>query len=267
MDVPNSAASAANVSGSVIAGNEQSTSVLHNPGGFVDWWQGTDTPGHNEAIYAWQREEASAARAREDAWGQKFFDAGREDNQFQRKVEDYMKAGFSPLAALEGNGNYAGNTSASSAQAHSEAAKGGAKGNFGTLLGSIIGALAMIASKGMSTSAKAAEVATKTAANAELAREKAAVTMAVADKSTQAKLDAARIIKFGDKITRVGELPRVDDPSAAKRAFREKLFAIKKPGEDGYLWDNAKEAHLFMKKHFGTDDIPYEYLRPISKKK
>lgn len=72
---------------------------------------------HNEAIYDWLRSEASAATARN-------WDKYMQDTQMQRKLRDYAAAGFSPLAALEGSGNY-GQTSA---VGQSHAATGGRSG-------------------------------------------------------------------------------------------------------------------------------------------
>lgn len=90
---------------------------------------------HNEAIDAWKRSEMSADAARN-------WDKYMQDTQFQRKVRDYLAAGFSPLAALEGSGNYA----ASSAAARSDMGHPGKGGNIlGLLLSALIGASSRLA--------------------------------------------------------------------------------------------------------------------------
>lgn len=110
-----------------------------NPGQIVNWFTGKDPTAHNEAIYAWQREAASAQQARE--WEKQMA-----DTQMQRKVADYQKAGFSPLAALEGTGgNYTPQASAASSSA---AARG--SNNTGQVLAGIISALVFAATRSAS---------------------------------------------------------------------------------------------------------------------
>lgn len=89
---------------------------------------------------------ASAREARE--WEKK-----EADSAWQRKVADMQKAGFSPLAALEGSQG-ASVASASAAQAGSGGG-GNSGANIGGLLGAIISAIAFVASKGISAAASA----------------------------------------------------------------------------------------------------------------
>lgn len=147
-----------------------------------DWAKHIDTYGHNEALAAYEREkEASAeAWAREadynakEAEKQRMYEEYMSNTSFQRKVADYVKAGFSPLAALEGSVG-ASTPSAAAASANYNAAKAPAAtrgaNNFGSLLGAIIGAVAMIATKGISAVAKGASSSAKAVAKAATVKE------------------------------------------------------------------------------------------------
>lgn len=193
-----------------------------NQGGLVNFFTGEDPVAHNEAVANWKREQDTAAKANAEAWKVRFWEADREDHQFRRKLQDYLDAGFSPLAALEGSGNYAGGSSAQVFNAHSQQANPRNRGSVGGLLGSIIGALALIASKGMATSAQAAKTATETAARAEVAEKAAAAKIAAAETGAQAKIDTARIMKFGEDLRKVGDSQTV--ASAVKSKARKDLL-------------------------------------------
>lgn len=118
--------------------------MQQNPGWLSNQWYGANPTGHNEAVMAWQRERVSAQEARE-------YEKWLADTQMQRKVADYMEAGFSPLAALE---NAGGNYTPSTAAASSQAAEGG-HSQLGGVLGAIVAAIAMVASKGISAASTA----------------------------------------------------------------------------------------------------------------
>lgn len=120
--------------------------------GIRDFFSGESTAAHNEAVMSWMRETASAREARE-------YERWLADTQMQRKVQDFEKAGFSPLAALEASqGNYAPAVQSASSSAAS------AGSGPGALLPVLVMALAAIATKGISA-ASAANTA-KTAAAA-----------------------------------------------------------------------------------------------------
>lgn len=135
---------------------------------------------HNEAYFDWLRSEASASTARN-------WDKMMADTQMQRKKADYEAAGFSPLAALEGAGSYAGGTTAvgrSSAAGRgkgSTAAQGIIAGVFG-----VIGK--MLAASTMAQSATAVAQA-KADAWKEIAQMRANSSMAVAKSYQDAALD------------------------------------------------------------------------------
>lgn len=121
-----------------------------NPGGLANWLTGTDPNAHNEALYAFEREQASAREARA-------YDLWLSNTQFQRKVRDYEAAGFSPLAALE---NAGGNYTPSTAHASSSAAPG-TPNPSGQIVGAIVAALAMIVTKGIAAGSSAKVAAAK----------------------------------------------------------------------------------------------------------
>lgn len=126
-----------------------------------DWANSVDTYSHNEALAAYEREAAGAAAsfARESDFNAKEAQKTRDwekmmsDTAFQRKVADYVKAGFSPLAALEGAaGASTPSASSATASAKNPNATPGGKGsnNFGGLIGSLIASFALIMTKGIS---------------------------------------------------------------------------------------------------------------------
>lgn len=129
---------------------------------FGDWLGHKDTFAHNEALAAWQRESTFNAAEAEKA---RQFEKMMSDTQFQRKVEDYLKAGFSPLAALEGNGSYQV-SSAPAAAAHANPAKNGAN-NLGGLLGALMMTIASVATHGASAAASRSGNAAKAALDAQ----------------------------------------------------------------------------------------------------
>lgn len=102
----------------------------------------------------WKAEQAlNIASAREA----RAFEKQEADTAMQRKVADFTKAGFSPLAALEATQG-ASVASASAAQTAS-AGRSGGKGNPEGVMGALIGALLMFATKGMSAAASASSAA------------------------------------------------------------------------------------------------------------
>lgn len=127
-----------------------------------NWISGTDPFAHNEALAAFQRESTFNAAEAEKA---RQFEKMMSDTQFQRKVEDYLKAGFSPLAALEGNGSYQVG-SAPAASAHAQAAKNGGNG-LGGLLGALMVTIANVATHGANVAASRAGNAAKAALDAQ----------------------------------------------------------------------------------------------------
>lgn len=127
-----------------------------------NWLTGTDPFAHNEALAAFQRESAFNASEAEKA---RQFEKMMSDTQFQRKVADYLKAGFSPLAALEGNGSYQV-SSAPAASAHANPAKS-SPNNLGALFGGLLMTLASFATHGISAQASNAANASKAALDAQ----------------------------------------------------------------------------------------------------
>lgn len=138
-----------------------------NNGAFPNWVSGTDPVGHNEALYAYQREQQAAKEAfeREANFNASEAEKNREwqeymsNTAFQRQVEDLQKAGFSPLAALgSASGAPVGSGSTASASGHqaSSAASRGPASNMGGVIGALITAVALMATKGMSAVSKAA---------------------------------------------------------------------------------------------------------------
>lgn len=142
-----------------------------------DWAKHIDTYGHNEALAAYEREKEAALEAwkREatynaaQAKNQRAFEEYMSNTAFQRKVADYVKAGFSPLAALEGSaGASTPSGVAASANAKAASAAPGQRGsnNFGSLLGAVLSVIAMVATKGISAASKAATSSAKAVAKA-----------------------------------------------------------------------------------------------------
>lgn len=129
---------------------------------FSDWLGNQDTFSHNEALAAFQRESTFNAQEAEKA---RQFEKMMSDTQFQRKVADYLKAGFSPLAALEGNGSYAV-SSAPAAAAHARVAQKGSN-NFGALLGALMMTIANVVTKGAAGAAANSGNAAKAALDAQ----------------------------------------------------------------------------------------------------
>lgn len=129
---------------------------------FEDWFYHKDSFAHNEALAAWNRESAFNASEAEKA---RQFEKMMSDTQFQRKVADYLKAGFSPLAALEGNGSYQV-SSAPSAAAHANPARNSGN-NLGTLFGALLMTVASFATKGIAGAASQASNASKAALDAQ----------------------------------------------------------------------------------------------------
>lgn len=136
-----------------VAPSATAFSYEQNPGKASNEWYGADPVAHNEAIYAWERESASAQAQRE-------YEERLANTAMQRKVKDYMAAGFSPLAALENAGsNYVPSVAAASSQAASPRQSN----MMGTMLGAVLAAIMAVATKGAS-SAVASGVAKKKAA-------------------------------------------------------------------------------------------------------
>lgn len=127
-----------------------------------DWFMHKDTYAHNEALAAWNRESTFNANEAEKA---RQFEKMMSDTQMRRKVQDYLKAGFSPLAALEGNGSYSV-SSAPAAAAHANPAKNGVNG-FGGLLGALLMTVASVATHGATAAASKAGNAAKAALDAQ----------------------------------------------------------------------------------------------------
>lgn len=123
-----------------------------------DWFQHKDTFAHNEALAAFERESTFNAQEAQKA---RDFEKMMSDTQMQRKVADFLKAGYSPLAALEGNGSYSV-SSAPAAAAHANPARNGGN-NFGTLFGALMMTLANFVTKGISGAASNAANASKAA--------------------------------------------------------------------------------------------------------
>lgn len=121
--------------------------TLQDGNGWSDWWSNESHAAHNEAIYDWQRSQASAADARA-------YQAAREDTAFSRKVQDVVGAGFSPLAAMDSNGFAVG--SVPTAESSAASSNGS---NMGNLITGLVAALAMVATKGISAAASGASAA------------------------------------------------------------------------------------------------------------
>lgn len=75
---------------------------------FQDWFNSDQDYEHDEALNAWERSETSAQNARnfshDEAEIARNWEKMMSDTSMQRAVADYQKAGFSPLAALQGGG-------------------------------------------------------------------------------------------------------------------------------------------------------------------
>lgn len=143
-----------------------------------DWWRNEDVFAHNEAIAASERDARNAKEQRD-------FEAYMSNTAFQRKVADYAKAGFSPLAALEGS--IGASTPSGSAASAKQAQRG--SNNFGGVLGSIITAMALLATKGMSAASNAAN---------QSARNATAVANTLAKNQTMEKVAEAKIEAMKD---------------------------------------------------------------------
>lgn len=127
-----------------------------------NWLTGTDPFAHNEALAAWNRESTFNAQEAEKA---RQFEKMMSDTQFQRKVQDYLRAGFSPLAALEGNGSYQV-SSAPAASAHANPARNSSN-NLGAIFGALLMTVANFATKGIAGAASNASNASKAALDAQ----------------------------------------------------------------------------------------------------
>lgn len=147
----------------------------------TDWARHEDVFAHNEAIAASERDARNAKEQRD-------FEEYMSNTAFQRKVADYVKAGFSPLAALEGS--VGASTPSGSAASAKQAQRG--SNNFGGVLGSVITAFALLASKGMSAASAAANQSAKnaTAVATTLAKNE------TLEKVAEAKIAAAKDLTF-----------------------------------------------------------------------
>lgn len=130
---------------------------------FNDWLMHQDTFAHNEALAAFQRESTFNAQEAEKT---RQFEKMMSDTQMQRKVADYLQAGYSPLAALEGAGSYSV-SSAPAAAAHANPAK-----NSSNNLGALFGSLMMLVANVMTHGATAAATNSGNAAKAALDAQK-----------------------------------------------------------------------------------------------
>lgn len=161
------------------SGSSSGTAAMNeqvNNGAFANWISGRDPVGHNEALYAYQREQQAAKEAFEreanfnasEAQKNRDWQEMMSNTAFQRQVADLEKAGFSPLAALGGSsGAPVSSGSAASASGHqaSSSAARGPSSNMGGVIGALVTAVALMATKGMSAVSKAA-AASGTAAKA-----------------------------------------------------------------------------------------------------
>lgn len=129
---------------------------------FEDWFMHKDTFAHNESLASWMRESTFNAQEAEKA---RQFEKMMSDTQFQRKVNDYLAAGFSPLAALEGNGSYQV-SSAPAASAHGNPARNSSN-NLGAIFGALLMTVANFATKGIAGAASNASNASKAALDAQ----------------------------------------------------------------------------------------------------
>lgn len=107
----------------------------NNP--FARWWYGTDPDKERRDLQAWRREEGSAQAERDF---QTWFDG----TKMQRRVEDFVKAGFSPLAALENSASGIPTGQAASSQASGSSTRSNDSQALINLAGSVAKALAMI---------------------------------------------------------------------------------------------------------------------------
>ena len=120
---------------------------------FTDWFLHRDSQAHNDMLSQMAFNASEAEKARQ-------FEKMMSDTQFQRKVADYLKAGFSPLAALEGNGSY--QVSSAPAASIANGSRGGAN-NLGAIFGALLMTVANFATKGIAGAASNAANASKAA--------------------------------------------------------------------------------------------------------
>lgn len=125
---------------------------------FTDWIMHRDTQAHNDMLNTMTFNANEAEKARQ-------FEKMMADTQMQRKVLDYLKAGYSPLAALEGNGSYTV-SSAPAASASSSGSRGGSN-NLGAIFGALLMTIANFATKGIAGAASNASNAAKAALDAQ----------------------------------------------------------------------------------------------------
>lgn len=205
-----------------LTGQEVAQSYWTNGDVLSDWLTNKDTYGHNEALAAYERERAAAKEAWErestynaqEAEKQRQYEAYMSNTAFQRKIADYEKAGFSPLAALEGSvGASTPSGSAASASAKGASSSPGQHGanGLGTLLGSIIGAVALIATKGISGIAQKA--------NSAKASEDLAKKLLSNEKINDAKIAAYKEVHSASWAKKVAEVAKdavQEDPDISK---------------------------------------------------
>lgn len=109
---------------SAINGGAFSPSSGHSAIG--DLFSSSNDYNHNEAYYAWQREEQSAQNNRD-------WQTQMSNTAMQRSVADYEKAGFSSLAALQGGGASTPSGSSASSSPARAGEKTGASGMLGII--------------------------------------------------------------------------------------------------------------------------------------
>lgn len=165
---------------------------------------------HNEAVYDWMRSEASASTARN-------WEKMMSDTQMQRKLRDYEAAGFSPLAALEGAGSYAGGGTATGRSS----AAGGGKGS--TAGQSIVSGIFNVIGKIASASIMSQSASRVAEAKADAWKEIAEMRTNSAESIAAAKL-ASRRGYYVDK--------SYSEPEKVSQEELEKALAKAFPGQD-----------------------------------